>query len=179
MEIGEVLTPGTDDAFKVEKKGVGRIADLPEHHLKLFNAPLPAVMSTLNASGTVQLSPVWLLHDGDHLLVNSVRGRLKDKNLRTRPLVSICVVDPENQYHYVSIQGHVSDIVDEDDPERGREATRVINLMATQYMGVDEYPLRAPGGEVRSLFFITPDRLSTFNLLTRPTTAAGRASPAP
>jgi hypothetical protein len=88
-------------------------------------------------------------------------------------------VDPENQYHYVSIQGHVSDTVDEDDPERGPEATRVINEMAKQYMGVDEYPLRAPGGEVRSLFFISPDRLSTFNLLTRPATAAGRVSPAP
>jgi hypothetical protein len=106
---------------------------------------------------------VWLLHDGDHLLVNSVRGRLKDKNLRARPLVSICIVDPEDQYHYVSIQGHVSDVVDEDDPERGHEATRVIDQMAKQYMGDDEYTLRAPSGEVRSLFYITPDRLSTFN----------------
>jgi PPOX class probable F420-dependent enzyme len=163
MQIGEVVAPGTDDAFTTQKKGAGRIADLPAHHLKLLNDPLPAIMSTLNAKGTVQLSPVWLLHDGDHLLVNSVRGRLKDKNLRARPLVSICVVDPENMYHYVSIQGHVSDIVDEDDPDRGHETSRVIDEMAKQYMGVDEYPLRAPSGEVRSLFFITPDRLSTFN----------------
>jgi hypothetical protein len=72
-------------------------------------------------------------------------------------------VDPDNQYHYISIQGHVTDILDEDDPERGHEATRVIDEMAKQYMGADEYPLRAPSGEVRSLFFITPDRVSTFN----------------
>ncbi|MFG2730404.1 PPOX class F420-dependent oxidoreductase [Streptomyces canus] len=163
MKVTEVGTPGSDDAFKVLDKGAGRIADLPHHHRALLDGPLPAIMSTLNASGSVQLSPVWLLHDGDNLLVNSVRGRLKDRNLRARPQVSICVVDPENQYHYISIRGHVSDVVDEDDAERGRRATEVINEMAKLYMGVDEYPLRAPGGEVRSLFTITPDRLSTFN----------------
>ena len=60
-------------------------------------------------------------------------------------------------------QDALSDVVDEDDPERGHEATRVINDMAKQYMGVDEYPLRAPSGEVRSLFVISPTRVSTFN----------------
>jgi PPOX class probable F420-dependent enzyme len=163
MEIGEVVTPGTDDAFKIQKKGAGRIADLSDHHLKLLDEGIPATMATTNATGTVQLSPVWLLHDGDRLIVNSVRGRLKDKNLRARPQVTICVVDPDNQYHYISVQGRVSEVIDEDDPERGHEATRVIDEMAKLYMGVDEYPLRAPSGEVRSLFFITPDRLSTFN----------------
>ncbi len=164
MKIGEVIAPGTDDAFTVSPQGQGRIGDLPEHHRQLLDGPHPAIMSTLNASGTVQLSPVWLLHDGDRLLVNSARGRLKDRNLRVRPGISICVVDPENQYHYVSIQGHVVEVIDEDDPERGAEVTKVINDMAKLYMDVDEYPLRAPGGgEVRTLFIVEPDRLSTFN----------------
>jgi PPOX class probable F420-dependent enzyme len=163
MQIGEVVPPGTDDAFTVACKGEGRIGDLPPQHLRLLEEPLPAVMSTLNAAGTMQISPVWLLHDGVHLLVNSVRGRLKDGNLRTRPVVSLCVVDPDNQYHYIAIQGHISDVVDEDHPERGREATAAIDEMARQYMGVEEYPLRPPSGEIRSLFFITPDRVSTFN----------------
>ncbi len=163
MKIGEVVTPGTDDAFTVTPQGEGRIADLPEHHRRLLDDPHPAVMATLNSSGTIQLSPIWLMHDGENLLVNSVRGRLKDRNLRARPQVSLCVVDPDNQYHYISIQGTVVDVIDEDDDEHGHRATSSIDAMAKSYMGEDTYSLRAPSGEVRSLFVVRPDRLSTFN----------------
>ncbi|GAA2026871.1 hypothetical protein GCM10009819_07640 [Agromyces tropicus] len=163
MKIGEVVTPGTDDAFTVTAKGEGRIADLPEHHRRLLDEPHPAVMATLNANGTVQLSPIWLLHDGENLLVNSARGRLKDRNLRARPQVSLCVVDPDNQYHYISIQGTVVEIVDEDDAEHGHRATSCIDTMAQSYMGTDAYTLRAPSGEIRSLFVVKPNRVSTFN----------------
>lgn len=97
------------------------------------------------------------------LLVNTARGRLKDRNLRARPQVSLCVVDPQNQYHYVSIRGTVVEIIDEDDPVAGHRATETIDAMAKSYMDVEPYPLRAPGGEVRSLFVVRPDRLSTFN----------------
>lgn len=163
MELNEVVPPGTDDAFTVQRRGEGRLADLDDSHRRLLDGPHPAALATLNTSGTVQLSPVWLLHDGENLLINSVRGRLKDRNLRRRPQVSICIVDPENQYHYVSIQGTVIQVIDEDDPDEGNRATQVIDEMAALYMGVNEYPLRAPSGEVRSLFIIRPDRVSTFN----------------
>ena len=162
MKINEVVPPGTDDAFTVRPRGEAALAELDQHHRRLLDEPHPAVLATLNASGTVQLSPVWLLHDGVNLLINSVRGRLKDRNLRGRPTVSICVVDPDNQYHYISIRGTVLEVVDEDDPAGGDRATRVIDDMASQYMGVDEYPLRPPSGEVRSLFVVRPDRVSTF-----------------
>ncbi len=163
MKIGEVISPGSDDAFSVNAQGEGKISDLPEHHRRLLDDPHPAVMATINASGTIQLSPIWLMHDGENLLVNSARGRLKDRNLRARPQVSLCVVDPDNQYHYISIQGTVIEIVDEDHPEEGHRATSSIDAMAKAYMDADVYPLRAPSGEVRSLFVVRPDRLSTFN----------------
>jgi hypothetical protein len=59
----------------------------------------------------------------------------------------------------MSIQGRVVDVVDEDDPERGHEATRTINEASKLYTGLDEYAIRDPRGEVRSLYYIEPDRV--------------------
>jgi PPOX class probable F420-dependent enzyme len=159
MEIGTVITPGTENGLQVGERRAGTLADLPESHRNLLTGPVTAVMSTINPSGTVQLTPVWVLDDGSHLLVNSVRGRLKDRNVRARPFVTVCIVDPANPYHWLSIQGKVVDVVDEDDPERGHQATQTINEGSKLYMGLDEYPVRDPRGEVRSLYFIQPDRV--------------------
>ena len=159
MEIGTVITPGTENGLQVGERRAGTLADLPESHRRLLAGPVTAVMSTINTSGTVQLTPVWVLDDRSYLLLNSVRGRLKDRNIRARPLVTVCIVDPADPFHWMSIQGRVVDIVDEDDPERGHEATQTINEASKLYMGLDEYPVRDPRGEVRSLYYVEPDRV--------------------
>lgn len=159
MEIGTVITPGTENGTQVGERRVGTLADLPESHRQMLDGPVTGVMSTINPSGTVQLTPVWVLHDGTRLLVNSVRGRLKDRNVRARPAVTVCLINPVNPYHWMSIQGRVVEIVDEDDPERGHEATRTINEASKVYTGLDEYSIRDPRGEVRSLYYIEPERV--------------------
>jgi PPOX class probable F420-dependent enzyme len=159
MEIGTVITPGTENGTQVGERADGTLADLPKSHRQLLDGPVTGVMSTINPSGTVQLTPVWVLHDGTHLLVHSVRGRLKDRNVRARPAVTVCFVNPVNPYHWMSIQGRVVEIVDEDDPERGHEATRTINEASKAYTGDEEYSMRDPRGEVRSLYYIEPGRV--------------------
>jgi PPOX class probable F420-dependent enzyme len=159
MEIGLVVTPGKVDGLQVGERRAGGIADLPASHQALLAGPVTAVMSTVNRTGSVQLTPVWVLRDRERLLINSVRGRLKDRNLRARPQVTLCLVNPENAFHWLSIQGRVVEIIDEDDPERGSEATSTINEGTKLYMGLDEYPVRDPRGEVRSLYFVEIDRV--------------------
>lgn len=41
------------------------------------------------------------------------KGRLKDRNLRARPEVTLLLVNPENAYHWMEIYGRVVEIVDE------------------------------------------------------------------
>jgi hypothetical protein len=64
-------------------------------------------MSCLNINGTIHISPVWVSRDSNEILVNSVRGRQKDRNLRQRRHASLLFVDPDNLYHWMSIPGVV------------------------------------------------------------------------
>ena len=97
-----------------------------------------AVLATINADGTPQQSPVWYELQGDEIMMNTRRGRLKDRNLQRDPRCSICV---EGQYDWITIRGTVRFI---DDPETAQADIKhlaVINhgpeiadrLVANQY----------------------------------------------
>ena len=149
FEIREMITPGNEGAFTVgERRPVATLEDLPDVHLGLLEreARVTATLATTNADGSAQLTPVWLSHDGERILLNSARNRLKDKNLRARPRASLMLLDPANPYHFMTIDGVVEEIIDEDDPDRGRETTEHIDDLALKYMGVSPYPLRDGDG---------------------------------
>ena len=95
------------------------------------------------------LTPVWLNHDGTHINLNSARGRVKDRNLRARPVASIMLMNPNNPYHFMTIYGVVEKIIDEDDPENGSLVTEDIDTLAQKYLGTSPYPLRSQHGEVQ------------------------------
>jgi PPOX class probable F420-dependent enzyme len=99
-------------------------------------------------NGAPQVTPVWVDYDGLHVIVNSARGRQKDKNMKHNPLVSLALSDPKNPYRYLEIRGRVAEITEEG-------ASEHIDKMAQKYLGVDKYPNRGPG-EVRVLYKIEP-----------------------
>lgn len=122
---------------------------LPNTYLDLLtNKRAFAHLATLMADGTPQVTPVWIDFDGTHVLVNTARGRLKDKNMRARTQVGIEVQDPENPYRYLSIQGRIEQVTEEGADEH-------IDKMALKYLGQQKYPHRQPG-EVRVLYKILP-----------------------
>jgi PPOX class probable F420-dependent enzyme len=161
MEIGRLTPAGQSGSFTVGARETERsLDDLPETHLTLLDEPVTASLSCLNGNGTIHVSPVWVSRDDEHVLVNSVRGRQKDRNLRLRRHASLLFVNPTNSYHWMSIQGIVDDVIDEDDPVRGSVATDSINHLSEMYLGESTYPLRDPDGtEVRSLYRISPTRV--------------------
>ncbi|WP_082944766.1 TIGR03618 family F420-dependent PPOX class oxidoreductase [Mycobacterium sp. 852013-50091_SCH5140682] len=159
MEIGKIIPVGEENQQEIGDRRAGGIADLPDSHLRLLRGAYTAAMSTVNASGSVQLTPVWLMDDGEHLLFNTARGRHKARNLAARPHVSFLIVDPKDPFVWVSLQGQVVRVVDEDDVESGHLATETINRAAALYLGVDVYPNRDDRGEVRRLYYIRPDRV--------------------
>jgi len=72
-----------------------------------------AVLATINQDGTPQLTTMWyLLEDDGTILMNSKVGRLKERNLRRDPRISICI---EDDYNFLTINGTTQLI---DDPER-------------------------------------------------------------
>jgi PPOX class probable F420-dependent enzyme len=74
-----------------------------------------AVLATLNPSGTIQQSVMWYRLDGDTIVMNTAKGRVKYRNIANNPAISICV---EDELRSVAIAGKVE--IDED-PERGIE----------------------------------------------------------
>ena len=92
LEIRDMITPGNANAFTVgDRKAGASLADLPAVHRALLEdePPVTAMLATTNANGRPQLTPVWVSHDGDRVNLNSTRDRLKDRNMRARPEVSL------------------------------------------------------------------------------------------
>ncbi len=126
---------------------------IPEKFLDLFEKKTFANLATVMPDGSPQVTPVWVDFDGSHIIVNSARGRQKDKNMKRNPAVSLSLSDPENPYRYLEVRGHVAEITEEG-------ASEHIDKMAKKYMGVDKYPYRQPD-EVRVLYKIEPLRVTS------------------
>jgi PPOX class probable F420-dependent enzyme len=127
---------------------------IPEKYLDLFKKPAFASLATLMPNGHPQVTPVWCDFQEGHVLVNSARGRQKDRNMRREPHVALSIQDPENPYRYLEIRGRVTDV------KEGPEAEDHIDRMAKKYMGVDKYPYRTPS-EQRVLYRIEPEHTSS------------------
>ena len=123
-----------------------------EEYSDLFHKKAFASLSTLMKDGSPQVTPVWFDYDGRHVRINSALGRVKDKNIRRDPRVSLSIQDPDNPYRYLEIRGKVVDIT-----QNG--ADDHIDSLAQKYLGQAKYPFRQPG-EVRVLYKIEPTRLS-------------------
>jgi len=85
------------------------------------------------------------------VIFNSARGRVKDKNVRRDPRVTLTLIDPDNPYRYMEIRGRVVNFT-----EQG--ADKHIDKLAKKYLGVDKYPYAKPG-EVRVLYRVKPEKV--------------------
>ena len=130
------------------------MAAIPSSHADLLGSKKAfAQLAKLNPDGSPQVTPVWVDDDGTHVIVNTARGRVKDRNLQREPRVALSIQDPENPYRYLTIQGRVSEMT-----ENGADAH--IDKMAKKYFDKDVYPGRAPG-EKRVIVKITPEKFHT------------------
>ena len=127
------------------------MASIPDQYKDLFTKRAFASLATVMPNGSPQVTPVWCDFDGKHVIINTAKGRQKDKNLRRDPRVSIALIDPDNPYRYAEIRGRVVEVT-----EKG--AAEHIDKMAKKYLGKDKYPFAQPG-EVRVLFKVEPDKI--------------------
>jgi PPOX class probable F420-dependent enzyme len=108
-------------------------------------------LATLMRSGSPQVTPIWFNTDGIHILINSARGRIKDRNMRRDFRVALCIQDPSNAYRYIQVQGRVIEITEQGADEH-------IDALAFKYKGIKHYPGRKPG-EVRVRYKIQIEKV--------------------
>ena len=121
---------------------------IPEKYADLFEKKAFASLATVNSDGTPQVTPVWVDYDGTNVIVNSARGRRKDKNMTKNAAVSLSIMDPDNPYRYLEVRGRVAEITEDG-------ADQHIDKMAKKYIDADKYPWRRQG-EVRVMYKIEP-----------------------
>src|ERR1041384_711760 len=90
-------------------------ATIPEQVKDLLSKRAFAHLATVMPDGSPQVSPVWFDFDGTHFIVNSAKGRVKDKNMRRNKNVALSITDPH------------------------------IDKLAKKYLGKDKYPFAGPG----------------------------------
>jgi PPOX class probable F420-dependent enzyme len=101
---------------------------LPSLLRELLSRPNPAVITTLREDGQPVSVATWYLLDGDRVLVNMDEGRKRLEYLRSDPRVSLTVLDADDWYTHVSLQGRVVEMKDD-------EGWVDIDRLCTHYFG--------------------------------------------
>lgn len=128
-------------------------ATIPDQYRDLFEKRAFAHLATLMPDGSPQVTPVWCDYDGTYVIVNSAKGRVKDRNMRRDNRVALAVVDPENPYRHLAVRGRVAEITEEG-------ADTHIDRLSKKYLGKEKYPFRR-ADEIRVIYKILPERVST------------------
>jgi PPOX class probable F420-dependent enzyme len=103
--------------------------------------------------GSPQITPTWVDVDEENntIIVNTAKGRVKQKNLSRDPRVAVAVVDRNNPYNVATIRGRVAE-------QTTAGADAHIDKMAKKYLGMDNYPFRN-AAEERVLLKIKPEKV--------------------
>ncbi len=128
------------------------MAGIPESFHDLFDMKTFAHFSTVMPDGAPQSTPVWIDYDSgaNRVLVNTARGRRKERNVRRDPKVSLSMTAPDDPYRYLTVRGVVDELTEDGADDH-------IDDLARRYMDVDEYPHHGDEDGARVIIEIRPD----------------------
>lgn len=120
---------------------------------KLFEDKNFAFLGTIMKDGRPQVSPIWIDIDDNNniILFNTAQGRIKHKNISRDPRVSLSLVDKNNPYSMVTIQGTVIE-------QTTIGADEHIDKLAKKYLNIDRYPSHSPSIK-RVICKIKPEKI--------------------
>lgn len=104
------------------------MSQLTDHELEIINGKNFLYIATLNPDGSPQLSPVWAEAEEDLVIINTSRGRVKERNMARDPRVAVSVFSHDNPYDKVVIRGEVVEITEEGAREH-------IDKLSQKYLG--------------------------------------------
>jgi PPOX class probable F420-dependent enzyme len=131
------------------------MVEIPDKFHDFFDMKTFAHFSTVMPDGTPQSTPVWIDYDigANRVLVNTARGRQKERNVRRNPKVGLSMTAPDDPYRYQSVRGVVDELTEEG-------AVAHIDELDRRYMDVDEYPHHGTEDGARVVIEIRPDHVA-------------------
>ena len=129
-------------------------ATIPESHRDLLTREKKAFahLALVTKAGEPHVTPMWFDFDGEHVIFNTARGRVKDRILRRHPTVALSVQDKDQPYRYIQIRGPV--VFESED-----NAYDSICDLSEKYGGKRSYP-KYPG-EQRVIYKMRPEHVNT------------------
>jgi PPOX class probable F420-dependent enzyme len=125
--------------------------DLPDDLVTLLRRPSPCYITTLMPDGSPQMTQTWVDTDGENVLINTVQGFQKDKNVQRDPRVALNVSDPDQPVRYYEVRGRVTATTTEGGADH-------IEALAQRYLG-GPYPWFGGREQTRIILTIAPDKI--------------------
>ena len=123
---------------------------IPDRFTHLLTAPATATLVTIGPDGAPHTAPVWFHWDGTQVLLSTVAGTQKHRNVERDPRVSFTIVDPANPMSYLELRGTVTI---QPDP-----AKRLPDTIVVKHGYPDAKAFDRPGTE-RIVLRLTVDRV--------------------
>ena len=102
---------------------------LDEKTIKMAKGPNYAALTTLFKDGSPQTHTMWVDTDGEHILINTEIHRVKYKNIKNDPRVSVMIWKHDDAFKFVEIRGKVIGEI------TGEDAEKNIQSLSGKYWG--------------------------------------------
>jgi PPOX class probable F420-dependent enzyme len=126
---------------------------LPEELLALLRKPSLCYIATTMSDGSPQMTQTWVDTDGAHVIINSVQGYVKLKNIARDPRVAVAISSPDKPSRYFQVRGRVVGVTTDG-------AAKHIEMLSQKYHG-KPYPWYGGRQQVRVIITIAPDKVSS------------------
>jgi PPOX class probable F420-dependent enzyme len=131
---------------------------IPESHRDLLDGTYCAALTTVMPDGQPQSTPVWYSQEEDYILLNTMRGFRKEKNMRANPKVALLVIDPQDGSRWIEVRGNVVEI-------RREGAEAHADTLTQRYTGKQRFygdvsPVEQTQNESRVIVTIEPIKVS-------------------
>ena len=126
---------------------------LTEELIVLLRQRSTCYIATTMDDGSPQMTQTWVDTDGEHIIINSVQGYVKVKNIARDPRVAVAISAPDNPSRYFQIRGRVVNVTTDGAAEH-------IEMLAQKYLGTP-YPWFSGRDQVRVIMAIEPESISS------------------
>ena len=129
---------------------------IPEaFHDLLSEEPTYATFVTMLPDGLPHLTVVWVDYDAaaNRVLVNTERGRRKERNVRGDPRAGVLAAEPDSWFRWLSVSGEVDEVTTDGAREH-------IDELARRYTDADAYEQEVETERV--LLKLRPEHVVTY-----------------
>ena len=122
---------------------------LPKVVTKLLDGKNFGFLATSMTDGSPQVTPVWVDRQGDVIVINTVKGRTKQRNFSRDARIALAIVDWKKPYTWAQIRGRVIQ-------QTTKGADKHIDKLSKKYLGLPSYPW---GDRKRIMVRIRPEKV--------------------